>query len=462
MASRYFLKPIHVDIDRLSTGTGTRKDSTSMRVTTRRSVTTSGLVVSGLAVLMLALAAISAIVFQHPTTGHASASDFYVAPNGNDGNPCTQSLPCFTITRAAKLVQPGGTVHAAPGTYTYSSSIYTSSNGTVTAPITYISDTPRAAKIVVTGAPLAWYNGGNYVRIVGFDMTDTNGSNNQGLDNYGSHTLASGNYIHDIATWGCPSYGAGINDANFEAVDVTEQQNLVVRVGPPGGSNCGGTHGIYHANTNGRVQNNIVAAVSGFCVKVGHNASNDLVVNNTLVNCGFGGIYIGSYGTNSASVPFPPASGDHINNNIITNSGTATGAKPLAISIEDSASTNNSLSFSHNLFWANASNTIRFSSGNGTQTGTVVANPLLASGALNGTGDYHVLSGSPAIGHGTPQYAPSQDFSGVSRPQKQGYDIGAYESTSSTQKSIQVTNAPCTVRVHGTMQPGTCTGTFTP
>ena len=444
-------------------GMGTRKVRMSMHVMTRRSATLWGLAVCVLGILMIALATIAAIVLQHPASSHASASDYYVAPNGSDSNPCTQTQPCFTIRSVAKLLQPGSTVHAAPGTYTYSDSIYTGTSGTAAAPITFISDTPRAAKIVVTGAPLVWYNSGNYVRISGFDMTDTSGNNNQGLDNYGSHTLASGNYIHDIATWGCPSYGAGINDANFDAIDVTEQQNLVVRIGPPGGSNCGGsTHGIYHANTNGTVQNNIVAEVSGFCIKVGHNASNDLVINNTLVNCGFGGVYIGSYGSNSSGVPYPPASGDHVANNIITNSGTATGAKPLAISIEDSASTNNSLSFSNNLFWANASNTIRFSSGNGTQTGTVVANPLFANGALNGTGDYHLLAGSPAVGHGTSQDAPDLDFGGVARPQAQGYDIGAYEYVSSGQTPLQVTNVPCSVQVNGIMQSGTCTGTFTP
>ena len=43
------------------------------------------------------------------------------------------------------------------------------------------------------------------------------------------------------------------------------------------------------------------------------------------------------------------------------------------------------------------------------------------------TDDYHLAKGSPCIDTGTSTSAPVTDIAGTSRPQGQGYDIGAYE-----------------------------------
>jgi len=45
---------------------------------------------------------------------------------------------------------------------------------------------------------------------------------------------------------------------------------------------------------------------------------------------------------------------------------------------------------------------------------------------INGTGDYHLHVGSPAIGAGTDVGAPSTDFDGKPRPQGK-VDIGPFE-----------------------------------
>ena len=42
---------------------------------------------------------------------------FYVSPNGNDANSCSQTLPCREIRRALALVGPGDTILVADGTY---------------------------------------------------------------------------------------------------------------------------------------------------------------------------------------------------------------------------------------------------------------------------------------------------------------------------------------------------------
>ena len=65
-----------------------------------------------------------------------------------------------------------------------------------------------------------------------------------------------------------------------------------------------------------------------------------------------------------------------------------------------------------------------------TGIGNISTDPEFTNGIL---GDYHLSSGSLCIDAGTATNAPTGDFEGTSRPQGSGFDIGAYEySTSDT------------------------------
>jgi hypothetical protein len=46
---------------------------------------------------------------------------------------------------------------------------------------------------------------------------------------------------------------------------------------------------------------------------------------------------------------------------------------------------------------------------------------------VNGSGNYRLLSSSPAIDRGTSAKAPTIDYAGVARPRGAAIDIGAYE-----------------------------------
>src|SRR5260370_17179482 len=79
-------------------------------------------------------------------------------------------------------------------------------SGTAAAHITYVSDTPGAAKIVGGGTAadaMGWWNKGNYVDIKGFEI---DGSGSQatswrfGFYGSGSHDTFQGNTVHDILT----------------------------------------------------------------------------------------------------------------------------------------------------------------------------------------------------------------------------------------------------------------------
>jgi hypothetical protein len=51
----------------------------------------------------------------------------------------------------------------------------------------------------------------------------------------------------------------------------------------------------------------------------------------------------------------------------------------------------------------------------------------MANYKVDGTGNYRLLSSSPAIDRGTSAKAPTVDHAGVKRPRGGAVDIGAYE-----------------------------------
>ena len=80
--------------------------------------------------------------------------------------------------------------------------------------------------------------------------------------------------------------------------------------------------------------------------------------------------------------------------------------------------------YDNNLVYGNQ--TAPFSLQNGNTPGpTISADPMFVNYISDGTGDYHLRAGSPAINAGTSQGpAPTYDINGVSRPP---WDLGAYE-----------------------------------
>src|SRR5262245_49994211 len=130
--------------------------------------------------------------------GSALAADRYVAPGGDDAADGSQAAPWATIGFSATQVAAGDTVHVAPGTY--AESITSSASGADGAPIVFVSDTPWGAKLDATGNYTGWHNTGDWVEIVGFDVS---GSDYLGIYNEGSWVRVVGNHVHDLATPTC-------------------------------------------------------------------------------------------------------------------------------------------------------------------------------------------------------------------------------------------------------------------
>jgi hypothetical protein len=95
----------------------------------------------------------------------------YVAPNGNDGNPGTQSLPLLTIQEAADRSQPGTLVLVQPGVYR--ETVDVPASGTAAQPIVFRGNGPGAIldgadAAIAAGVPWTPAGGGVHTRVTGF------------------------------------------------------------------------------------------------------------------------------------------------------------------------------------------------------------------------------------------------------------------------------------------------------
>jgi parallel beta-helix repeat protein len=84
-----------------------------------------------------------------PTIGRAAT--YYVSPTGNDGNPCSQTLPCREIRQPLTFVNAGDTVLVADGSYK-GFDVF-DIHGTPGAPITIQAQGSAAVVLVTTDRP---------------------------------------------------------------------------------------------------------------------------------------------------------------------------------------------------------------------------------------------------------------------------------------------------------------------
>lgn len=341
----------------------------------------------------------------------------YVAPNGSDSNPGTQDEPFRTIGRAAQIVTPGTTVHVAPGIY--SGSFKTLVSGTAEARITFESTEKWGAKIVPplnSGSSTAWFNRGNYVDIIGFEIDGTQYQGGtkwlSGIYNGGSYDAIRNNHVHHIANdVPCESTGgAGIGvDSYYRGTRSELTGNNVHDIGPEG---CRFLHGI-HISTQAVVKNNVVYRVSGSGIHLWRDASQVTVAGNTVAGA-HTGILVGSgdyYHTKG------PNDGTQVHNNIVFDNRHG---------VQELGNTGKNNSYRNNLVHGNTAGDWKLADGIH-HSGTVSSTPGFRSYSRDGTPDFRLAPGSPAIARALPAsgQAGEPDFEG--KPRRPLPDIGAIE-----------------------------------
>ena len=224
-----------------------------------------------------------------PSPVPSSGQQFYVSATGLDSNPGSQSAPWATIQHAAVVAVPGDTVHVAPGTY--SAAVKTTTSGTSSARIRFVSNVQWGAHVNTAGATTSWENDGDYVDILGFSVS---GDGDIGILNEGSNVRIIGNEVHDVPVTDCTENGgAGIDNANFLAQDDDIIANYVHDIGNLARA-CPRVQGIYHSNLGGHIWNNVSIRNEAWGIQLWHAASAVVIANNLSSQNGVGGITVGA------------------------------------------------------------------------------------------------------------------------------------------------------------------------
>ena len=360
-------------------------------------------------------------------------STYYVATTGSNSANGSATAPWATIQKAANTVAPGDTVYVAPGNY--SAAVTTNTSGTAADPIKFISTVPWGANITSAGGT-AWTDRGNYVVIQGFSFS---GNSQCGINSLASYTQIIGNHVYNNqnGSYGVQG-GAGIDIGNYPPWSGTEPttgnliiDNVVNNCGVPGVKSSSEGQGIYIADANDVVQNNIVYNNSGTGITTWHACTNVTISNNLVwgnLDCG---IQIGAGNAPGGVV----CNNSIVSNNISINNGAGL--------VEEGLCGANNV-FLNNCVYGNTRGQISLELGHIAKN-TVAANAEFVNWQADGSGDYHLAAGSPCINAGTSQGAAATDMDGVPRPQVRssgnGYDIGPYEyQTSSDTTPLTVTS----------------------
>jgi hypothetical protein len=386
----------------------------------------------------------------------ANAQDraYYVAPTGNDSNSGTQASPWATIQKAIESFSLGSTgtvIHVAAGSYSNLQTLGTCAS--VPTNVCVDRDGTSSARLVIqcdqptTGCKLvAKPTGGyavvieaNYVDFVGFEVGPCAACNagiailgGSVFNNKGTSIHILNNYVHDIAQGGndgngfgtgCPSSGMII--ADFKGQVIPGLQIIGNRVNNGGlmslGSACNQFHGLYVSNAT-VIQNNLISNIVGQGINFGPSPCGGKISNNTVFHNGQRGILIANYSGNNCGSSL---GSNTVNNNIVINNNVNNSGVCGIEEYSGGAGTNNL--YAHNLLQGNScGDSIRLT----TSPSSAIQNLLheatsvtFVSYSNDGSGDYHLKTGSAAIQSGTTSCTsgvsscvPQVDMAGLTRP----------------------------------------------
>lgn len=420
------------------------------------------------------------------TSSFVGYNQYWISTTGSDSNAGTQSAPWATFAHADAALQlgtNGAVVHVSPGTY--NQCIVTTKSGTATARIKYLSDTQFGAHLICTAAKVPagqstaatiWNGQGAYVDYIGFDI---DGQNVQGQSRIGLYLNSNGydrvlgNKIHGLE--GCSSSASPT--ATTEVAGYTPHNvydgNIMYSIGNTcqmqGFASGVAGQGIYVSNPYDVITNNIFYNIGywtstngtapGFAIWMNHcGVGHETVANNTMFGNGAGVIYSWQSGSGPSCQSGPNYM--TIANNIIVDNqvwGILEDDYDCRVSGSCSATNYGPNNFvENNLVYGNMGSPSLISVGNagicpkvGDSSYNVVIthshcatnsvaniNPasgtLFANWQLNGSGDYHLKAGSPAIDTGENTgsnsfAAPTTDYFGAARPVGATVDIGYQE-----------------------------------
>lgn len=380
------------------------------------------------------------------------AATYYVATNGNNGNPGTSSQPWRTVAYAAAKMVAGDTTYVKGGTYN-EGIIPFGKSGTSSAPIKLLNvsgefpiinfiDKSKFHRIIISNGAGSQKAIG-WITIEGFELR--NGS--EGIKIYNGHDLTiRRNWIHHN--------NMGIMG---NGTRVLIDRNKINHNGPfTTCSTCTTFHGIYSHGSAFTIVNNLIYDNLGYGIQINGSSSssynstkhpapefagakNWVISNNTFAyqKNRSGIILWGSLCTNT-----------RIENNIFYENGVnspSSYVQGIALSGAGSGHT-----IRNNLAYSSGSGATVFlgSGSNYTQSGnmvnTIQPNFVNAPATLPSSPNFSLTSLSAAIDKGLPLSSTKISYPGITRPKLSAFDIGAYEYSGSSTTLA----APTSLKTH--------------
>ena len=369
---------------------------------------------------------------------YARAATYYVATTGSNSNPGTLASPFQTLQAGVNAAHAGDTVIVRDGTYgptggAGSMGVTINTGGSPSAWITLQAEHKGMAVLDCQLVCQAYINlpsaSAAYWKILGFDIT---GGSSFGIVAYpagANNLLIQGNTIHNIGNhYDSTAQGiAGVfTDAN---VNVTVDGNVIHDVGRTAVLTGSHDHGIYTHGVNMVISNNVFYNIlNGWHIQTAVGFSGT-IANNTF----FGpNPYPGKVGQ---VVIWDPEGSISIRNNVFYN--------PNSVAVTNvGVSFSGPCSFDHNIVYSKTSSGLAMidslPSGCVQSNNLLNVDPKLTTPSLPGY-DFHLLTGSPAIGAGVVLAAVPADFGGVSRGSRN--DLGAFTFAGGTTVSPPVISA---------------------
>ncbi len=398
----------------------------------------------------------------------SQAATYYVSTSGNNTNPGTNSLPWKTVAYAVSKMVAGDTTYVMTGTYNEGPISFTKS-GTSTKPIQLMANPGHAPKIhFINGInqgpgnndriSIASQSGNNvaigWIVIEGLEIEN----GREGIKILSGHDITiRRNYFHHN---GHGVLGGGTRILFDRNRFIHNGQFALCEAGAP--YVCKFDHGLYFKGSYHKVTNNIFSdnLASGIQVNGASsydpskhagpeyvNVSNWVISNNTIAYSNYSsGLLLWGRNLNM-----------RIENNIFyENRQKDNNGQGISFAAGFVTSRSSGNIIRNNLAYATApGGTAFFSNGGGaiegvhyTQSGNIVnvSNPKFvnAPAMLPAFPNFALTAGSPAVNKGLTTTATKIDFNGVGRPQAGAYDIGAYEYTATSAKTLA---APTNLRI---------------
>jgi Right handed beta helix region/Protein of unknown function (DUF1565) len=387
----------------------------------------------------------------HPRA--AAAANYYVATNGNDGNPGTQVQPFQTIHKGLSVVRAGDTLFLRGGTYneainSNSQTIPTGSSWT---------DAPRIAAypsetVVLQGS---YGNGINlaasYIHYVIFDGLIVDGGG-VSMQNGANHVRFQNGEVRNALGQGIQGGFGSTATTNLELLNMRIHNNgnpTVISESPGSGGRY--DHGIYVAISNLLIDGCDIHDNTGYGIQIydssGGRANNAVIRNNRIHdNKGDGNVTL-NYGDNilfynnlvynglnGVSMMYS-VTNTKVYNNTIYNHPSGAG-----VQVQSGSS---GAAIINNILYQDSSGFMNYGASSVTTSNNLTTNPQFVNA---GAANFHLQATSPAIDAGKALTAVPVDFDGLPRPAGSAYDIGAYEYGASGPTAPQ---APQNLRIIG-------------